>query len=224
MIIPKDSLFGLTILVAGVIALIKFNKISTLFYPFIFCVWAAGLNEILSYLLWKTGHFTTINNNIYVLAESVLFTLFFRNTGIFEKFPKLPVTLMAGFIFLWSWENFYFGKITYVSSWFRIVYSFIIVLMSITTVNRLLILDLNEPLEASPPVIKNPVLLICIGSVAYFTFKVLVEIFWLYGLNAGKEFRNNVYEILAYVNLAANLIYALAILWAPPKQPYMTRY
>jgi hypothetical protein len=219
------EILSLSILIAGIIAIIRFGKISRMYYPFIFCVWAAGLNEILSCALMETGHHTTINNNIYVLIEAILFTTFFRSIGIFEKLPNIFTALISGLVLLWVWENFYLGKITSINSWFRITYSFIIVLMSITAVNKLVILDINKPLEInSRHILKHPVLIICIGTVAYFTFKVLVEVFWLYGLNSGKEFRAKLYDIMVYLNLAVNLIYALAILWVPPKQRYMNLY
>jgi hypothetical protein len=222
MITLNAELFGFSILIAGIIAIIRFPKISGVYYPFIFCVWIAGANEILSCVLWETGHYTAVNNNLYVLAEAILFSLFFRNLGIFEKFQKLFGILITGLIFLWTWENFIHGKITYISSWFRITYSFFVVLMSITAVNKLILLDINKPVEiTNRHILKNPVFLICIGSVAYFTFKILVEIFWLYGLNSGKEFRIKIYDIMVYIDLAVNLIYALAVLWVPPKQPYM---
>ena len=223
--LPGPQILNLSILIAGVISIIKFGVIPHTYYPFIFCIWIACLNEILSSILLETGHHSTVNNNIYVLAEALFFSFFFKNQGIFEKFQKSFVIMISGLLILWVWENFFHGKITYISSWFRIVYSFLIVLMSITTVNSLIILDINRPIEIdSRHIFKNPVLLICIGSVAYFTFKILIEIFWLYGLNSGKDFRNKVYNILLYINLAVNLIYALAVLWVHPKQQSIARY
>ncbi len=223
--LPKASLFALSILVAGVIGLFKFKKIDGVYYPFLLMVWLACFNEILSCYLMVNGHYTVVNNNVYVLAEALLFSWFFKKLGLFERRPWLFVVLVAGLGGTWIWENFLYSHITNVSSWFRIVYSSVIVMMSITVLNRLIISDINKPLDwEGGSLLKNPLLLICIASIGYFTFKVLVEVFWLYGESVGKVFRIRVFHILMYVNFAANLIYALAVLWAKPRQRYMTIY
>lgn len=223
--LPVVSIVSLSIIIAGIIAAIRFKKIGEAFYPFLILVWLASLNEILSCVLMLLDHGTMVNNNIYVLAEALLFTWLFKKLGLFNSRPSLFIILTVTLSITWIWENFFYGSINHLSSWFRIIYSFLIVLMSISILNELIISDINKPLEQTGSYLfKNPVLLICIGSIGYFTFKVLVEVFWLYGLSAGREFRIHVFHILMYVNLTANLIYALAILWVPPKRPYMTIY
>lgn len=220
---PKIPLFALSVLVAGILAVIRFRKIDRIFLPFILCIWAACLNEGLGYFLFMNGYHTSVNNNIYVLTEALLFILFFKNMNLFGEFGWLFVLFFAMVICTWVWENLIMGKITGVSSWFRIAYSFLIVLMSITLINRLLITDIYKSYRApARSVWLNPILLICIGAIIFFTFKLLVEIFWLYGLNGTAGFRIQLYRIMVYVNLAVNLIYALAILCMPQKQPYIT--
>ena len=222
MMTPLNALWGFSILIAAIIALVRFNKISKCYWPIVFCIWVASLNEILSYLLVINGHYTSVNNNIYVLAEALLFFTFFKNMGIFKKIPWSFRIFMGSMVLLWLWENGVQGKITYVSSLFRITYSFFIVLMSITVINKLLILDMYRPLEMdSRGILRNPVFLICVGAIVFFTFKVLVEIFWLYGLDHSNAFRMKLYDILIYINLVKNGIYALAVLWMLPKQKYI---
>jgi hypothetical protein len=209
-------------LIAAIIALVRFKKISKEYWPIIFCIWAASLNGILNYLLAINGYHNAVNNNIYVLAEALLFFTFFKNMGIFEKVPRSFKIFMGSMVLLWLWENGVQGKITYVSSLFRITYSFFIVLMSITVINKLMILDMYRPFEMdSRGILRNPVFLICVGAIVFFTFKVLVEIFWLYGLDHSNAFRMKLYDILIYINLVKNGIYALAVLWILPKQKYI---
>jgi hypothetical protein len=222
MMTPLNALWGFSILIAAIIAIVRFHKISKLYWPFILCVWIASANEVLSYVLAINGYYTSVNNNIYVLTEALLFFMFFKNMGIFEKIPGAFKIIMAGMIFLWLWENGVQGKITYVSSLFRIVYSFCIVLMSITVINKLMILDVYKlPEMDSRGILRNPVFLICVGAIVFFTFKMLVEIFWFYGLNHSDTFRMELYDILIYINLVVNGIYALAVLWMLPKQKYI---
>jgi hypothetical protein len=51
----------------------------------------------------------------------------------------------------------------------------------------------------------------------YFTYSVLVEAFWIFGINHSSVFRNNIYGILSYINLFVNLLFTLAIVWMPTR-------
>jgi hypothetical protein len=218
----KVILSAFSIFIAGIIGLVRFRKINKIYWPLIFAIWLACINEVLSYSLFINNHSTAINNNIYVLAEAALFLFLFRNFGVFNNLQWLFKTLLAGLVFLWLWENILQGKILHISSWFRIVSSFIIVLTSITAINKLMMLGSEEFLIIrGRSLFVNSAFLICIGTILFFTFKLLVEIFWLYGLDGSEIFRVKLYDILTYINLSVNLIYALAVLWAQPKQQYI---
>jgi hypothetical protein len=210
-----------SIFVAGIIAVVRFRKMNKIYWPMVFVIWLASINEMLSYCLFKNNISTSINNNFYVLAEALLLLFLFRNFGIFKRLKALFWTICGGLVLLWLWENFIGGKIWYISSWFRIVSSFVIVLMSITAISKLLVLGSEEFfIIKGRSLFANAAFLICIGTIIFFTFKLLVEIFWLYGLNGSEIFRIKLYDILTYINLLVNLIYALAVLWAQPKQQY----
>jgi hypothetical protein len=217
--ISTATLLGFTILIAGTTALVRFNKHFIPYLPFILCIWIGCVNELLSYFLWQNGLHTSVNNNVYVLAEAILFLLFYRNMGLFEKRRWLFWTLSGALIILWAWENIVAGKITSVSSWFRIAYSFLIGLLSIAMISRLLYQDIHAPwLTGERNIFLHPVFLISGGAVIFFIFKLVIEIFWWYGLYHSSDFRNHLYHILIYINPAVNLIYTLAILWIPRKQ------
>ena len=74
--------------------------------------------------------------------------------------------------------------------------------------------------EERGKLVKNSIFLVAIGFIAFYTFNSLIEIFWVYGLNASKDFRAGVYRIMTYINLIVNLIYAIAVLWIPRKREY----
>jgi hypothetical protein len=218
------ALYGFSLLAAGIIALVRFKSISPFYTPFIICVWIGCVNEILCYVLVQNDLRTAINNNIYVLSEALLFLLFFRNTGIFKKRTGLYRALFAGIILLWVWENGIAGKITGISSWFRIAASLLIVLMGMTVMHKI-ITGADGPVEMEGRhLYRNPVFLVCLGSVVFFTYKLLVEIFWLQGLNNSPVFRQHIYGILVYVNLIVNIVYAISLLWTLQKQKYMRVY
>lgn len=69
-------------------------------------------------------------------------------------------------------------------------------------------------------ILKNSIFLICAGFILYYTYKVFVGLFWLYGLNKSMEFTLNIVIIMIYINFITNLIYALAFLWMPTKHRF----
>jgi hypothetical protein len=112
---------------------------------------------------------------------------------------------------MWLYENLVQGQIAAVSGFFRFTYSVVIVLLSITRINGVIATSRESMLV-------NPDFLLCAGFIIYFTYKIVVEAFWLYGLTASANFQLRVYDIMAYINLFINLLYAYAILWMPRKQ------
>ena len=205
--------FSFSIAIAAIIGWIRFKKINPTYYPFVICIWIGLLNEIISYFVIRSGHSNAINNNIYVLVEAILFTLQFKRWGLFQYNRRLFPTLILIFIAAWLVQHLYISKITVIRSEFRILYSFALVLMSISQLNKTLSREKKS-------LLKNSIFLICIGFILYYTYKIIVEAFWVYGLNNSRDFRNNVYLILAYINLISNLIYAMAILWTPAKHRF----
>jgi hypothetical protein len=206
-----------SILIAGIIAIMKYSRIGRLYYPFIYLVWLGCVNELLSYFLIKYQHSNIINATIYDLCESLLYLWFFKNLGVFDRRKSVLHCLTGLYIFLWIAESFYrnnFG--TTFNSYFSIVYSFSIVLLSITAINQILFKEKE--------ILKNPSFLICIGIVVFFIYKLVIEVFWLYGLNESVKFQNDVYVILLYVNFLCNLIFALAIIWMRKKQPFTLQF
>jgi hypothetical protein len=211
------EIFSFSIVAAALIGGIRFTRISPAYYPFLICIWAGLLNEIISYIIIHSGHSNAPNSNIYILAEALLLTWQFKRWGIFARTKILFHGLIIFFVSVWVLENFVVYKITYFSSYFRMVYSFALALMSINHINVLIHKERKQ-------LLRNPEFLICMAFVIYYTYKVMVEAFWIYGLNNSDDFRKNVYLILAYINLFANLIYALAILWMPTKHRFSLPY
>ncbi len=208
-----SEIFALSILIAGVISLVRIGRIDRTYYPFIILIWLASLNEILSGFLMYFGFSTLLNNNIYVLCESLLILWFFKKLKTVFKSNTVFIGLSVSLILLWSVENFIIRNIAdNISYYFRICYSFVTVICSITTVNYLIVTERKS-------LLKMPVFLICIGFITYFTYKILLEAFELYGVT--ENFIANVYTILIYLNLIVNLLFALAVLWIPRKREYM---
>jgi len=208
------DIFSYAVAIAALIGLARLFKIDRAYWPFILLLWVALLNEALGTFFIRVFHSNAVNSNIYVLLESLLLLWFFERVGLFQRKRRFFYFFLAAFTVGWVVENLIIFTITEFHSYFRVFYSFVIVLMSIDMINRLFSVEKKK-------LIKHPLFLILVGFIAYFTYKALVEIFWIYGLNAGREFRIEVYRIMVYVNLAVNLLYAIAVLWIPRKREYI---
>lgn len=210
-------ILSFSILIAAIISIIKFSRIRNTYRPFIYLVWIGGVNEIVSFLLIINRHYNIINSVVYGLCEAMLLLWFFRNLGIFNKNKLLFYLLLLLFLSLWVIESFFFKDFgARYNSYFGITYSLPVVLLSITAINRILFEEKD--------ILKNPVFWICIGMIIYFTYKIVVDMFWLYGLKESKNFRQSVLTILMFINFLCNLIYAMAILWMRKKQAFTLQF
>lgn len=204
---------SMSIVIAAIIGAWRYGEIHRIFRPFIYCVWLGLINEVLSIVFIYTHHSNAVNSNIYVLLESFLLVWQFYEWGLLRRYKFLFPGLLALLATVWTAENFIIASIFQFSSWFRIIYSFVIVLLSISLFNQQLLIGKKS-------LLKSPVALICAGFIIYYTYKVLVETFWVYGLNESVNFQSKVYFILNYINLFTNLVYAFAVLWMPTKHRF----
>ena len=83
---------------AAITGWVRFSKINPAYYPFIYCIWLASVNEAVSYWLVSHGFTTAINNNIYVLLEAVLFIWLFSNWQAFSPAKKITPVLISALI------------------------------------------------------------------------------------------------------------------------------
>jgi hypothetical protein len=211
-----NAVFSLSVGIGAVIGWIRFKKIDPAFFPFLLLMWVALLQETLSIILSREGYSNALNYNIYSLAEALLLTWQFRRWGLFRGKEIIYPLIQWSYAGAWVIESLTIHSVNTFNSGFLIGYSFLILLMSVVMINRLLV---REPYY----LLRNSRFLILMALMIYFTYAVLVEAFWLFGLNRSRFFRIRIYEILSYINLFTNLIYAVAILWMPMKPRYILR-
>lgn len=206
-------LLSASVYIAGIIGLVRFRKLKQNYYPFIFFVWAGCINELISFLLVMNKDYTYINSNIYVLVASVLILIFFKTNDLFKDNRLLYYAIFSAFIAVWLYESFFRINIhKQIASYFRIFSSLVIILLSISLINSIL-------LSSKERISKYAPFLICVGLILFYTYKTIVEAFSIYGLESSQDFQLYVWYISVFVNFIANLIYALAVLWIPKKQP-----
>lgn len=208
------EILSLAIIFPAVISVVRVRTTDSAYLPFFILLWVGCINELLSIGLMHYGNQTAINNNIYVLLEALLILSFFRTSKISLQKYVVFFLLISSCVVFWMIENFFISTIKHISSYFRIYYSFIVVILSINAINYLLFSERNS-------LLKLPSFLVSACFVIFFTYKILIEAFWLKGLNNSTPFRDNVYTILVYLNLFVNLVFALVALWIPKKQEHM---
>lgn len=202
-----NAALSLLIGVPAILACVRFRKTAPSFRPFLLLVIAGFVNELVSLFLILRGHENIVNYNVYALVESVLLLWQFARWEVFRS-RRMYLAFQAAFFLLWCWESFVFSDLTLVNSYHLIAYSFAVTLLSITVLNRTMF-------ETSFPLFRNPVFLVCFGLAIFCTYSVMLELFWLYGLNGYTRFRVLVLSVQTYVNLFANLVFTLAVLWSP---------
>lgn len=208
-------LFSASVFIATVIGWVRFLKTDPASFPFLLCLTFASVNEMISYLVTRLHIDTNLNNNLYVLLEALLITWQFRKWGLFMNKTALFLAIQSSITLFWLADNLLLTGLYQLNLYFRIFYSFVIVIMSIH-MNNILIFTYRRKL------LQSHIFLICSGLIIYFTYKILIEAFWLYGLNSSREFRISVYLVLTWINLFVNIIYALAMLWIPKKPQHIT--
>lgn len=206
-------IFSFSIIIAATIGWVRFRKINPAYYPFIYCIWLAFLNEILSFIFAQTIRDNSVNNNLYALAESLLIVWQFRNWGIFKNKDNLFYTVLAIFTAGWVTDHFILNHLTTFTYHYRIAYSFITVLLSVNMINTVIVRERKS-------LLKNPAFLICTAYVINFTYYVMNMTLYLYVSEISWDFLNKLTGIMPYANLLSNLLFALAVLWIPARQRF----
>lgn len=209
--------FSFSIAIAAIIGLVRFKNINQAYYPFLTLIWIGLITEIIGFICTKNGYSNTATYNIYVLIEAIILTSQFKSWGLFDRARSLFIILLCSYIAFWTVECFVLHRFYRNASYFRVYYSFVIVLMSINIINRELMTDTHN-------LFRNAKFLICTAFVIYYIYKVIVGIFWIYGFGASRSFRYHLVIIIPYVNLFANLIFALAVLWMPKKHRFSLQF
>lgn len=206
-------ILGYSIAIAAAIGLIRY-KVTTLAYqPFFYILWLGLTNHTLSVILNETVRNNSINSNIYVFLESLLYMWLFKNWGAFRKKSKMLYILVILLVSVWVADNLIWHRLTTVNSIFRVVYSFVLIFLSIEQLNTLIAISRKNLLF-------NSCFVICCGIIIYCSYKATIEVFYLIRLKASNSFYINIFTILVFVNLFVNLLFAWATLWIPKKQKF----
>jgi hypothetical protein len=203
-----------SILFPLIIGLLRIKTVKKNYLPF-FCNLSLGcLVEIISYNLIKKHHTSNaIPTNLFVLAEWLLLSYQFYQWGFFKKQKKNLPLLLAIPVSIWIIENVVFWKIVEFSPYFRVSYSFLLVLMSISRINFMITYDHKN-------LFRNPVFIICIGFIVYFIYQIIYE--WTYQLSIVEptHFTETISYLFGYMNALVNIIFGIAFLLIPVQRKF----
>ncbi len=208
-------LLSLSIVFPTVAALCRIKSIQTVDYPFLICLLIGTITEIVSFWLTKCGYPNTVIGNIYVLLESLLLVYQFYKWQINEKRKQYFYLLVLTLFAVWIYTGFIYKPWFYTNSYYRILYSLIIVVLSVDYVNRIV-------LEETGSMIKNYRFIICTGFILFYTLNILVETFYIYDTGAKTDYSNSLFNIKSWFNFFINLLYLLAVIWIPRKKIFMS--
>ena len=205
---------SLTILLPAAIALVRFRQIEPVYSPFLILIWVGAANETAALLLIREQGSNLVLYNLYALAEWWLLLWQFRRWGLFSPSERwYPVLLLAGGL-LWAGEGLVLDTLQRPNSYFLILGSFGVVIMSVLTIARSVFFE-------SYRLWQNAKFLICLGIVLFFTFSILIEVFLLFGIGGSTAFRNRIYAIFYYSNALSNFLYAYSILCMPTRLQFI---
>lgn len=200
--------------ISAIIGLVRIKKIQQANYPFIVFLWIGFLNEIISEISIFKFHTNAPNSNLYVLLSTLVLIWQFKTWKLFDKQKKVFYLLLYFVLISWVIENLLISSIFFFNSYTAVIYSFLIVMLSIHMISRLIFIKM----EVLP---KSSTFLICFSFILMYTVRMLVEIFWIYGLDSSKSFQIHEYLLISYVNLIVNIINIIAVLWIPGKREFI---
>jgi hypothetical protein len=162
--------------------------------------------------------YNILNYNIFLLIEALVLTWQFQRWRLFGYNHRIPFLIYSIFIVTWLLENLFISKFYLgFNSYFRIFFSFVIVIMSMGMLNEVIMKEKKQ-------LLKNSIFIICSLFILLFTYALLSESFILYGVNMNEFFSTNVYQIFRCVNFVCNILFAFAIWYIPKRQAFTLQY
>ena len=204
-------ILSLSIFIPLITGLVRYGEIPVSYFPLIYLLGIGFVNEVVCFLAFYNSS-NAIPTNIYFLLEFIFFAWQFRQWKNILRKKWVYYILLAIMIIIWVTENIIFEKITEFSPLFQVTYSMVLILLSVNQLNWLLVNERGN-------IIRNPIFLICIAMIIYYSYKVLTEVFYFYAPE--KFIKNNIFVMESYINVGYNLLLAIAILCIPRKKIFI---
>lgn len=214
-------ILSLSIVFAVIIGIVRFRKIDSSYYPFIYNCIVVLYVEVFNKILMDNGHqksFVFLLNS-FSYVDFFLFTWLFHNWGLFNRKKTMFITIVSIFWVVWAVSNVIFTGFVKVNLYFFILYSFALIFFSVSTFNKMVVNERSS-------IYRNPKFWICLGIIIFYSFFIVFSAtgISLFKDTHSKEFRSGLQAINVYSNLLVNLLYAVAALCIPRKKNYTSLF
>ena len=196
MILLSLSIFLPTL--AGLFLFLK-NKTIT---PFLLCLFLGSMVTIFPILI-KGCYLINSFINIYLLFELILFLFQFKKWGLFKNNFNFYVLIFFS-ILVWLYTGMYISDIGIRNTYFRVFYSFILVLSATDLVNKIAFERIKLMTDYR--------FIICIGFFLFYFDNFILETFCSTKLGFSSLFIYDIFMIKSYLNAFVNLLYFIALL------------
>jgi len=203
---------SMTISLAAITGSLRWGKIDPSNRPIIVAWWIVVITETIQYLLINLGMYSNLVYNLYMVPLSAMLLFQFNKWGILGKRLMLAIFLIL--IAIWIADYFIINGYMLTTRRFihRLMFNLVVVMLAVTSINK-------QIMSERRVLLTNSRFLICVGLTIYYTYRVLVDAFWLYGLS--NEFTTILASFNRYLLQFYYLILFLAALWIPRKKNYI---
>ncbi|HMC85096.1 MAG TPA: hypothetical protein VKI61_06200 [Chitinophagaceae bacterium] len=211
-------ILSLSIGFPAILGIIRFRKMDPAYHPFIYYTCLSLLVEVVVYILLSDKRKDLVGTvyNLFALTEFCLLTRMFYNWGLFKR-RKNTFTYIIAFSFLLFIGTLYIRGYDKTNYFAQIVNHFALIFFSISAFNRMILNEKNN-------IFKNAKFWICISIIIYYTYFILMNTEQLSFLNIKRTdaFENKIFQINAYTNVLASLLYTVAVIWIPKNKNIIT--
>jgi len=216
-------IFSLSIGLAVIIGIVRFRRIDSAYYPFIYNTIIALVVEILNRILTEAGYpraFILVLN-IFSYIDFILFLWLFHNWGLFNRKKSTFISIASVFFVIWLLNNLLVSHFEEKHNlYFFILYSFALIFFSVNTFNK-------EVVHERSSIFRNAKFWICLGVIIFYSFFIVVASTGLSLFtqsNLSVEFRRELQAISVFSNLLVNILYAVAVIWIPRKKNFTSLF
>ncbi len=204
-----------SIVIPAILILIRWRNVTPVYYPFAILLWLGLANESISLAMILLHQGNMGNSNLYILFEYFLLLWQFQRWNNWKKDSVMVLGAIG--LFIWVLEHIYFYSLTTNTSIFRLVYSSIIVLLAMHQLTKVVVSEYKQ-------LHRNPVFIISLSFLLYYTFKTYYESFNLLDTEISEHFFYWHWMILNVINLFTNILYTYAIIWIKKKKSYSLQH
>lgn len=199
-----------SVLIPIIMGTIRIKRLDKTYYPFFILLLAGLLTELASFIFidnFKLSNAPVVK--IYSLLECciILYQLYVWQNSAKRK--GLFIFLAVLCIVVWVIENIFFLNINTFSPYFRVLYAFVIILLSINQINFMMF-------NHEGALFKSPCFIISLGFIIIFLYQIILEA--SYFIADQSVVANKIIMGFGYINLAINLLYAVALFFITGKK------